>query len=213
MSQLIEKIFMKTLIVDNYDSFTYNLFQQVAKISGQEPIVVKNDQISFEEVRTINPDNIIISPGPGRPERAKDFGICKAIILKANKPILGVCLGHQGIAHIFGADIIHAPEPYHGRLSAVIHQQENLFKNIPQSFKVVRYHSLIISNPPDCLKVTAQTKDGLIMGFEHKEKPYWGIQFHPESIATEHGDDIIRNFLSISQNHQAQAAIPTYAFQ
>ena len=195
---------MKTLLIDNYDSFTYNLFQQVARISGQEPIVVKNDAITFEELMRLDIDQIIISPGPGRPDRQKDFGICKEVILYANKPILGVCLGHQGIAHFSGAEVIHAPEPYHGRLSPVVHNNQNVFEGIPQSFKVVRYHSLIVSSLPDCLRVTAKTNDGIIMGLEHLDKPFWGIQFHPESISTEYGDKIIENFLSLSETYYAE---------
>ncbi len=200
----LERRYMKTVLIDNYDSFTYNLFQQVARISGEEPIVVKNDAISFDELMSLNVDQIILSPGPGRPDRQKDFGICKEVILYADKPTLGVCLGHQGMAHFAGADVIHAPEPYHGRLSPVLHNQQNLFKDIPQSFKVVRYHSLVVSSLPDCLKVTAETSDGVIMGLEHLEKPFWGIQFHPESVSTEYGDQIIQNFLSLSKQFNAQ---------
>lgn len=191
---------MKTLIIDNYDSFTYNLFQQVAQISGKEPIVVKNDAISFLEVLEMNPDNIVISPGPGRPEKKEDFGICSQVVLESSKPILGVCLGLQGIAHLFGGKVVHAPEPYHGRLSPVIHNKESLFQGIPSPFNVVRYHSLIVQDLPACLRVTATSKDGLVMGIEHIERPLWAIQFHPESILTEYGDQIIKNFLALSKD-------------
>ena len=200
---------MKTLIIDNYDSFTYNLFQQVAQISGVEPIVVKNDEVSFLDILEIDPDNIIISPGPGRPEKEEDFGICSQVILESKKPILGVCLGLQGIAHLFGGKVVHAPEPYHGRLSPVIHNKESLFQGIPSPFNVVRYHSLVVQDLPTCLRVTATSKDGLVMGLEHMERPLWAIQFHPESILTEYGDEIIRNFLTLSKDRNAIDKITT----
>ena len=189
---------MKTVIIDNYDSFTYNLFQQVAKLSGVEPIVVKNDELTFAQLMDLKADNFIISPGPGRPEKATDFGICKEVILKTTQPILGVCLGLQGIVHFLGGQVVHAPEPFHGRLTPVFHNNSNLFKGIPQGFKVVRYHSLIVGDLPKCLNINAVTAEGIVMGIEHKEKPMWGVQFHPESISTEYGDQIIENFLELA---------------
>lgn len=192
---------MKVLIIDNYDSFTYNLFQQVAMIIGKEPMVVKNDEISFDELMTKDVDVFIISPGPGSPDKEKDFGVCKDVILYSNKPVLGVCLGHQGIAHYYGGKVKHAIEPFHGRLSPVKHTDRGVFKDIPQLFNVVRYHSLIAYDLPEFLVETAWTEDGVLMGLEHTQKPVWGIQFHPESISTEYGSKIIENFLELSKLH------------
>ncbi len=193
---------MKTIIIDNYDSFTYNLLQQVAKLSGDVPLVLKNDEASFEEIMALKPDHLILSPGPGRPEKVKDFGVCRELILHSNMPILGVCLGLQGIAHVFGGRVVHAKEPFHGRLSRVIHNNQALFNDIPSPFNVVRYHSLEVTDLPDCLAVTAQTEDKVVMGLAHRDRPIWGVQFHPESIATEYGDQIINNFLFLAKAHK-----------
>jgi len=193
---------MKSLIVDNYDSFTYNLYQMVAETNGEEPIVVKNDQVTWDELSELRFDNIIISPGPGHPDNPKDFGICRRVILEINKPILGVCLGHQGICSVFGGKIVHAPKPMHGRLSAILHKNDLLFEGIPSGFKVVRYHSLIcLNNIPECLDITAWTDDQLIMGVKHKLNPIWGVQFHPESICTEHSYKMLSNFKKITEQH------------
>lgn len=191
---------MKILIIDNYDSFTYNLFQQVANIKNCVPDVYKNDEITYDEIIANNYDAIIISPGPGRPEVKKDFGICTEVLLSYNKPVLGVCLGHQGIGYFSGGEVIHAPEPIHGRLSQVYHTNSGLFEGLPQGFKVVRYHSLVVAEPlPPNLRRCAWTKDGILMAVEHETKPFWGIQYHPESISTEFGNEIINRFLTLAE--------------
>lgn len=163
--------------------------------------MVANDQINIKRIRELLITNIIISPGPGRPDKSRDFGICKYVLLELNIPLLGVCLGFQGLAHFYGGKIIHAPEIMHGRLSKVIHNRSPLFFGIPQKFSVVRYHSLAVQvDLPDTMESIAHTTDGVLMGIQHKQLPFWGIQFHPESICTEYGDQLIRNFLEISKD-------------
>ena len=191
----------RTLIIDNYDSFTYNLVQLVAAASGIDPIVIYNDALSESELRKLDFDAVILSPGPGRPERRRDFGLCETILKEFRKPVLGVCLGHQGIGHFSGGTVTHAPEPMHGRLSKIRHNGKQVFEGIPSPFNATRYHSLIVSDLPDCLEVDAVTDDGLVMGIHHKELPLWGVQFHPESIASEHGDKIIKNFLALAEEY------------
>ncbi len=193
----------RTLVVDNYDSFTFNLVQLVAAASGIEPIVIRNDALSDSELRKLDFDAVILSPGPGRPERRRDFGLCETILKEHRKPVLGVCLGHEGIGYFSGATVTHAPEPMHGRLSTIRHTGKQLFRGIPSPFRATRYHSLIISDLPDCLEVDAVTDDGIVMGIHHKELPLWGVQFHPESIASEHGDKIIENFLALAEEYLA----------
>lgn len=196
-------MFIRTLIIDNYDSFTYNLAQLVAAESGIDPIVIFNDALSESELRELEFDAVILSPGPGRPERRRDFGLCETILRERRKPILGVCLGHQGIGHYSGGTVTHAPEPMHGRISTIRHTGTGLFKGIPSPFRATRYHSLVVTDLPDSLEVDATTEDGIVMGLHHKEFPIWGVQFHPESIASEHGDKLIRNFLALAQEHIA----------
>ncbi len=199
---------MKTLILDNYDSFTYNLYQQVARISGCEPTVVANNQISLKEIKKRSFDAIIISPGPGRPDRDADFGVCSEVLLGLDLPILGVCLGFQGLGYYCGAKLVHAQELMHGRLSEVIYKATPLFDGIPQKFKVVRYHSLVISKDlPDNLEALAWTTDGVLMAMRHKCKPHWGVQFHPESIGTECGDVLIKNFLDICEKYHCSRGV------
>ncbi len=192
---------MKTLIIDNYDSFTYNLYQLIAQVSGKLPQVVKNDEVTWDELCNLEFDNVVISPGPGTPSNPADFGICGRAIRELNKPILGVCLGHQGICHEYGGKVVHAPEPRHGRKSPVYHNGSDIFKNIPDGFNVVRYHSLMVENLPEEIQKTAWAKDGIIMGVSHVSKPIYGVQFHPESIATEHGKTIIQNFNDLSEKY------------
>ena len=191
---------MKTLIIDNYDSYTYNLFQLVAEVTGNKPHVIKNDEVTFDELSKLNFDNVIISPGPGRPDREEDFGICKRVIEELNKPILGVCLGHQGIWNLNGGEIVLAPRPVHGETSKIFHNNNGLFSGLKQGFEVTRYHSLICK--PEELKdinVDAKTEDGIIMGISHKTKPHFAVQFHPESICSEYGREIIENFFKLSK--------------
>ena len=194
---------MKVLIVDNYDSFTFNLYQLIAQVSGALPIVVKNNEITWEQLRAIEPDCCVISPGPGRPENESDFGICTRVIRELDIPILGVCLGHQGIGHVFGGRVISAPVPVHGRVSRVHHTGEDILSGIPQEFEAVRYHSLIVARPlPECLRELGWTAEGITMAMRHRERPVWGVQFHPESICTECGQRLIENFIQLTSRRR-----------
>ena len=199
---------MKTLIVDNYDSFTYNLYQLVGQITGTPAIVVYNDKLTWAEFLALAPDNVILSPGPGRPENERDFGICRQILLESRVPVLGVCLGLQGMGHVFGGKIVPAPEPMHGRASAIHHDGTGIFHGFPETFQAVRYHSLMVEQPiPEVLRLIAWTEDKLVMGLAHRERPLWAVQFHPESIATEHGEQLLRNFLGTTSRPAAALAI------
>jgi para-aminobenzoate synthetase len=189
---------LRTLLVDNYDSYTYNLFQQLAVINGVEPIVVRNDEAPADELLSLGIDNIVISPGPGRPENPADFHVCLDLLRRAELPILGVCLGHQGIAVATGGHTTRAGVVMHGRRSRVRHDGP-LFAGIPQEFRVVRYHSLAVAQPlPRGLRATAWADDGTVMGIDVVDRPVYGVQFHPESVLTEHGDRIITNFRDLS---------------
>jgi anthranilate synthase component 2 len=183
------------LIIDNYDSFTYNLVHLVAQHS-LDYTVVRNDEINLDQVRDMNPSHILISPGPGRPE---DAGISEVLIREMGKqtPILGVCLGHQAIGHVFGGTVGYAPSLMHGKTSLIEHDGKGLFEDVPQSFTATRYHSLVVDEAslPDELKITARTPDGVIMGLRHRKYPIEGIQFHPESILTVEGPRLIANWL------------------
>jgi para-aminobenzoate synthetase len=191
---------LKTLLIDNYDSFTYNLFQLLAEANGEEPIVVHNDAASWAELAALGVHNIVISPGPGRPERAGDFGVCADAIRAAKVPLLGVCLGHQGLCWAHGGSVIAAPEVMHGRISAVLHDGSPLFAGIPREFQAVRYHSLCVAQPlPAELAPIAQTSDGVLMAVAHRTRPQWGVQFHPESICTEHGRRLLANFRELTR--------------
>ena len=191
---------IKVVMVDNYDSFTYNLVQYLGEL-GADVTVVRNDQVSVEDVETLAPDKLVISPGPCTP---KEAGISVEAILKfaGKTPILGVCLGHQSIGYAFGGNIIHAKSIMHGKTSLVYHHNQGVFKGLNNPFTATRYHSLVIEQEsiPDCLEITAWTQDAAgeldeIMGVRHKELDIEGVQFHPESILTEHGHDMLRNFL------------------
>ena len=191
---------MRTLLLDNYDSFTFNLFQLLAETNREDPVVVRNDGASWAELSE-GFDNIVVSPGPGRPEQPADFGICRDVIEAARIPVLGVCLGHQGIAFLSGGSVVHAPEVMHGRLSPVLHDGSPLFAGIPQGFAAVRYHSLCVAQPlPEWLAPIAWTPDGVLMGLAHRDRPQWGVQFHPESICTEHGRRLLENFRDLTAN-------------
>jgi anthranilate synthase/aminodeoxychorismate synthase-like glutamine amidotransferase len=182
------------VMIDNYDSFTYNLVQYFGEL-GSEITVFRNDQVTVEEIQQLSPDQIVISPGPGDPD---DAGISNEIIrqLGPTIPLLGVCLGHQCIGHVYGGEVNRAPRLMHGRVSSVYHNGRGVFNGVPSPFKATRYHSLIVDETmPEHLEVTAFTRDGEVMGLRHKEFPIIGVQFHPESILTEHGKRILRNFL------------------
>ncbi len=195
---------MKTLLIDNYDSFTYNLFQLLAEANGDEPIVVRNDEASWEELSKLEFDNVVVSPGPGRPDRAEDFGVCARAIAEADVPLLGVCLGHQGLGWVSGGTVVHAPEVMHGRLSAVLHEDSPLFAGIPREFQAVRYHSLCVQTPlPDELEPIAWTSDDVLMAVAHRSRPRWGVQFHPESISTEYGRKLLANFRDLTAAYYA----------
>jgi para-aminobenzoate synthetase len=190
---------MKTLLIDNYDSFTYNLFQLLAEANGDEPIVVRNDEARWEDLAGLEFDNIVVSPGPGRPDRESDFGVCADAIRRSEVPLLGVCLGHQGLGWANKGKVVNAPEVMHGRLSAVLHEDSPLFAGIPREFQAVRYHSLCVEQPlPGELKPIAWTSDGVLMAVEHLERPQWGVQFHPESICTEYGRRLLANFRDLT---------------
>jgi anthranilate synthase component 2 len=217
---------MKVYIIDNYDSFTYNLYQFIGEILTSEKmrgniqdfevVVKRNDEVSTEELKALAPDRIIISPGPGSPDDEAYFGICADIIRDLGKttPMMGVCLGMQGMVHVFGGKVVNAPLPMHGKTSPIAHNGEGIFKDIPDQLEIMRYHSLVAENEsfPEALEVTSSVGelaeadftnldviraggDFEIMGVRHKEYPIQGIQFHPESFATEGGKDLIRNFL------------------
>lgn len=191
---------MKIVILDNYDSFTYNLFQYVAELNGK-PLVYRNDALTLDQLRDLKPDRIIISPGPGNPEDPNYFGICKQVItdLGPTVPILGVCLGHQGIIHAFGGRVIRAPYPMHGKTSVIYHNNQGVFKGLRNGIEVMRYHSLIGERGtlPDSLEITAKTWDEIIMGVQHRQYPIHGIQFHPESVGTSLGKKMLKKFLEL----------------
>jgi len=186
------------LIIDNYDSFTFNLVQYIGE-TGAEMKIIRNDEINCDDIeKEIKPSRIMISPGPGTPD---DAGISIDVIKRfsASIPILGVCLGHQAIGQYFGGKVIRAPEPIHGKPTVIEHDGKTIFQNIPNNFAAGRYHSLVVeqNSLPDCLEVSAISPDGLIMALRHKNLPIEGVQFHPESILTEHGKVLINNFLSL----------------
>jgi anthranilate synthase component 2 len=186
------------VLIDNYDSFTYNLVHYLGEL-GAACEVYRNDKITVAEVMKLKPKAIVLSPGPCTPNEA---GICLDLIAKAGPvlPVLGVCLGHQAIGQSYGGKVIRAPRPMHGKLSTIHHNGKGLFKALPNRFEATRYHSLIVerNHLPDCLEVTAHSDDGLIMGLAHKSHPVHGVQFHPESIASEHGHAMLANFLELA---------------
>jgi anthranilate synthase component 2 len=190
------------LLIDNYDSFTYNLWHFLGEL-GAEVTVRRNDALSVTEALALRPQGIIISPGPSDPDRA---GICLDLVRRAgNLPVLGVCLGHQVIGQAMGGKVVRAPEPMHGKLSPIHHDGTGVFARLPNPFKATRYHSLIVERAslPESLRITAWTEDGLVMGLAHRERPLHGVQFHPESIASVAGHSLLKNFLDLA----AEAAV------
>jgi len=185
------------LVIDNYDSFTYNLVQYFGEL-GADPVVKRNDAITPEEVEKLKPERIVISPGPGTPS---DAGISMEVIRRMGKttPILGVCLGHQCIAEVYGGKVVRADRLMHGKTSPIRHEASGVFAGLPNPFEATRYHSLIVekSSVPTCLRITADTAEGEIMGLQHREFPVHGVQFHPESILSREGKDLLRNFLTL----------------
>ena len=193
---------MKTLLLDNFDSYTYNLFQLIAQVQGTEPTVVRNDAPEGAELDLDGFDNIVISPGPGHPSSSRDFGFAQRVVAEATVPVLGVCLGHQGIGVGESAAVLPAPVARHGHLTTIRHDGQDLFDGIPQDFTAVRYHSFCIQEPlPPTLEATAWAEDGVLMGVRHRHRPLWGVQFHPESILTEHGRQVIANFRDLTHRH------------
>lgn len=190
---------MSVLLIDNYDSFTHNLLQQLWGL-GAEVSVVRNDRIDLATIRDRAPSHIVLSPGPGRPDHPRDFGVCRDIIDHLpGVPTLGVCLGHQGIGWRMGGRVVPAPDIVHGKTDTISHHSTGLFAGLPRPLTVMRYHSLMVEREtlPDCLYVTAENDDGIIMGLAHRARPLYGLQFHPESIGTPDGDGLIANFLAI----------------
>ena len=185
------------LVIDNYDSFTYNLVQYFGEL-GEDPVVRRNDEITLDEIAAMTPDRIVVSPGPCTPTEA---GISCAVIeaFGPKKPILGVCLGHQSIGQVYGGDVVRAGRLMHGKTSPILHHGENVFAGLPSPFEATRYHSLLVKREtlPECLKITAETAEGEIMGLAHKEYPVYGVQFHPESILTSEGKRLLGNFLTL----------------
>lgn len=190
---------MKLLLIDNYDSFVYNLKQMLGE-QGADCIVVRNDHLTMEQALKIDPDAIVLSPGPGHPDNPRDFGICGRLLqeMSTEVPTLGVCLGHQGIATSFGGKVERAPLPVHGKVTEIKHFGTGLFRDLPNPLPVGRYHSLVVSHLPEGVRGTAYSPDGLVMALQHELFPIYGVQFHPESVLTPAGPDIISNFLALA---------------
>jgi anthranilate synthase component 2 len=197
------------LLIDNYDSFTFNLYHFLGDL-GVEIEVRRNDSLTSQDALALRPEAIVLSPGPCTPTEA---GICLPLIgaaAAAGVPLLGVCLGHQAVGQAFGGTVIRAPEPVHGKVWDVHHRNSDVFAGLPSPFRATRYHSLVVRRDdlPAELDATAWTDDGLVMGVAHRSKPIWGVQFHPESIASQHGHDLLRNFLALAKVGLPQAAVP-----
>jgi anthranilate synthase component 2 len=197
---------MRLLVIDNYDSFTYNLVHFLGEL-GATSTVKRNDKVTLDEVAALAPEAIVLSPGPATPDTA---GICLQLIERfaPTTPILGVCLGHQALGQAFGGEVVRAPELMHGKTSAINHTGKGLFRGLNSGFEATRYHSLIVRREtlPDSLEVTASTGDGLVMGMQHRSYPSHGVQFHPESIASENGHAILQNFLNLASDFNRKAA-------
>lgn len=197
---------IRTLLIDNADSFTLNIFHLLAEVNGCAPTLVPNDWAEFSVDVLDEFDNVVISPGPGTPEKPEDVGICSEVIAHSQIPVLGVCLGHQGIAHVHGGVVAHAPEPRHGRVSSIDHLGTGLFAGLPSPFSAVRYHSLAVTELPESLEATAWSEDGIIMALQHRRRPQWGVQFHPESIASEEARALLRNFADLTAEWRTRSA-------
>jgi anthranilate synthase/aminodeoxychorismate synthase-like glutamine amidotransferase len=186
----------RVLVIDNYDSFVYNLVQYLGEL-GAEPVVHRNDELSLDEIIALDPDAVLISPGPGTPD---DAGVSNEVIttFAGRVPVLGVCLGHQCIGQVYGGTVVRAPQVMHGKTSLIRHTDAGVFAGLPQPLEATRYHSLVVdrASVPDCLEITAETDDGVVMGLRHRELAVEGVQFHPESILTVGGHDLLRNFLA-----------------
>ncbi len=191
----------RVLVIDNYDSFVYNLVQYLGEL-GAEPLVHRHDELTLDEIVALDPDAVLVSPGPGRPE---DAGLSNDVIRRfaGRRPVLGVCLGHQCIGQVFGGEVVRAPEIMHGKTSLIRHDGRGVFAGLPQPFEATRYHSLVVerSSVPPELEITAWTDDGIVMGLRHREHAVEGVQFHPESILTGCGHDLLRNFLAAAAAH------------
>jgi para-aminobenzoate synthetase len=198
-----------TLLIDNYDSYTFNLYQLIASVAGEEPVVVRNDEIAWSTLAAQPWDRIVVSPGPGRPERTRDLGVGRAALAQHEIPVLGVCLGHQGLAHVHGASVVRAARIVHGQISRVFHRGDGVFAGIPQGFRAVRYHSLIVEPglPPE-LEAVAWADDGTLMAIRDRRRAAWGVQFHPESIGTERGEQLIENFIALSPGRRRPGSAP-----
>jgi anthranilate synthase component II len=196
----------RVLVIDNYDSFVYNLVQYLGEL-GTEPLVHRHDELAINELEALEPDAVLISPGPGTPD---DAGVSNDVIttFAGRVPVLGVCLGHQCIGQVYGGAVVRAPQVMHGKTSLIRHRDVGVFANLPQPLEATRYHSLVVdrASVPDCLEITAETDDGVVMGLRHRELAVEGVQFHPESILTVAGHDLLRNFL-------AQVGVPAGARQ
>jgi anthranilate synthase/aminodeoxychorismate synthase-like glutamine amidotransferase len=195
------------LLIDNYDSFTFNLYHFLGDL-GAVVEVRRNDALTVDQALALAPEAIVISPGPGTPD---DAGISLPLIqaaAAAHIPLLGVCLGHQAIGQAFGAKVVRAPAPIHGKVWDVTHGGTDIFAGLPSPFRATRYHSLVVEELPETLVPTARTTDGLVMGLAHRDLPIWGVQFHPESIASEHGHDMLQNFLSLGGVRAGRNALP-----
>ena len=196
---------MTTLLIDNHDSNTFNLFQLLALVEGREPVVVRNDEAAWADLEPERFSRCVISAGPGRPDRRRDFGLSRSALAQAQLPVLGVCLGHQGLALAHGGEVGAARRPMHGRASRIFHDGSELFRDIPQGFLAVRYHSLCVAEPlPPALEVLARTASGTVMAVRHRRRPHWGVQFHPESVATEWGALLVENFCRVTRSRAQQ---------
>jgi len=202
---------MQTLLIDNYDSYTYNLFQLLAKGAGREPVVVRNDELSAAEIERLAPGAIVISPGPGTPEHKGDLGVAAELVRSSTRPILGVCLGHQAIGFAWGARVAPAPQIVHGGTSRIRHDGSALFAGIPQGFRAVRYNSLVVEDVSSPLVACAWTEEGVLMALRHETLPQWGVQFHPESILSEQGEALVANFLELAQERSTGISVPRRA--